>query len=53
MIILQTVPGKCWMNITESYEFIRPLHRDCPDRGKPVGLNDAMKLAKGEIIIVI
>ena len=34
------------------YEFIRPLHRDCPDRGKPVGLNDAMKLAKGEIIIV-
>lgn len=31
---------------------IRPLHRDCPDRGKPVGLNDAMKLAKGEIIIV-
>ena len=34
------------------YEFIRPLHRDCPDRGKPVGLNDAMKLARGEIIIV-
>ncbi len=34
------------------YEFIRPLHRDCPDRGKPVGLNDAMRLAKGEIIIV-
>lgn len=36
----------------EKYEFIRPLHRDCPDRGKPVGLNDAMELAKGEIIIV-
>ena len=34
------------------YEFIRPLHRDCPDRGKPVGLNDAMKIARGEIIIV-
>lgn len=34
------------------YEFIRPLHRDCRERGKPVGLNDAMKLAKGEIIIV-
>ncbi len=34
------------------YEFIRPLHRDCPDRGKPVGLNDAMQLAQGEIIIV-
>jgi len=36
----------------KKYEFIRPLHRDCPDRGKPVGLNDAMKLAQGEIIIV-
>jgi len=36
----------------DKYEFIRPLHRDCADRGKPVGLNDAMKLAKGEIIIV-
>lgn len=36
----------------KKYEFIRPLHRDCPDRGKPVGLNDAMELATGEIIIV-
>lgn len=36
----------------EKYEFIRPLHRECPDRGKPAGLNDAMQLAKGEIIIV-
>ena len=36
----------------EKYEFIRPLHRDCPDRGKPAGLNDAMELATGEIIIV-
>lgn len=34
------------------YEFIRPLHRDCAERGKPVGLNDAMELAAGEIIIV-
>lgn len=34
------------------YEFIRPLHRDCPDRGKPAGLNDAMRLARGEIILV-
>jgi len=34
------------------YEFIRPLHRDCPDRGKPVGLNEAMQLAEGEIIVV-
>lgn len=36
----------------KKYEFIRPIHRDCPDRGKPVGLNDAMKVARGEIIIV-
>lgn len=34
------------------YEFIRPLHRDCPNRGKPAGLNDAMAIATGEIIIV-
>lgn len=34
------------------YEFIRPLHRNSANRGKPSGLNDAMKLAKGEIIIV-
>lgn len=34
------------------YEFIRPLHRDCPDRGKPAGLNDAMAVATGDIIIV-
>ena len=34
------------------YEFIRPLHRNCADRGKPVGLNDAMRMARGEIIIV-
>lgn len=36
----------------KKYEFIRPLHRDCPDRGKPVGLNDAMEIATGEIIVV-
>lgn len=34
------------------YEFIRPIHRDCPNRGKPAGLNDAMEVATGEIIIV-
>lgn len=31
---------------------IRPLHRNSEERGKPAGLNDAMQLAKGEIIIV-
>ncbi|MFP5303466.1 glycosyltransferase family 2 protein, partial [Cobetia sp. SIMBA_158] len=30
----------------------RPIHRDCPDRGKSAALNDAMKIAQGEIIIV-
>lgn len=34
------------------YPFIRPLHRSEGERGKPAGLNDAMKLARGEIIIV-
>ena len=34
------------------YDFIRPIHRDCPDRGKPAGLNDAMAVATGDIIIV-
>lgn len=36
----------------KKYDFIRPLHRNCPERGKPVGLNEAMELARGEIIIV-
>lgn len=36
----------------KKYDFIRPLHRDCAERGKPVGLNDAMEVATGEIIIV-
>lgn len=34
------------------YDFIRPLHRHTGRRGKPSGLNDAMKIAKGEIIVV-
>lgn len=36
----------------KKYEFIRPLHRDCEERGKPAALNDAMELATGEIILV-
>jgi cellulose synthase/poly-beta-1,6-N-acetylglucosamine synthase-like glycosyltransferase len=37
----------------QKYPFIRPLHRygDLP-RGKQNGLNDALKIAKGEVIIV-
>lgn len=36
------------------YPFIRPLHRfgDDIQRGKPAGLNDAIALANGEVIIV-
>lgn len=36
----------------EKYSFIKPLHRDCLERGKPAGLNDAIKLAQGDVIIV-
>ncbi|MCP5048284.1 MAG: glycosyltransferase family 2 protein [bacterium] len=34
------------------FPFIKPLHRDTGGRGKPHGLNDAMELATGDIIIV-
>lgn len=36
----------------EKYPFIRPLHRDSDVRGKPAGLNDAMEIAKGEVVII-
>lgn len=36
----------------KKYPFIRPLHRNSDVRGKPAGLNDAMEIAKGDIIIV-
>lgn len=36
----------------KKYHFIKPVHRDSKERGKPAGLNDAMKVAQGEIIIV-
>lgn len=34
------------------YPFIRPLYRKSGERGKPAGLNEAMGIARGEIIIV-
>jgi cellulose synthase/poly-beta-1,6-N-acetylglucosamine synthase-like glycosyltransferase len=34
------------------YPFIKPLHRYEGERGKPAALNDGIKLATGEIIIV-
>lgn len=36
----------------KQYPIIKALHRDCEERGKPAGLNDALKIAKGEVIIV-
>jgi len=35
------------------YPFINPLHRYEGEKGKPVALNEALKLATGEIIIVL
>jgi len=34
------------------YPQIKPLHRSAGERGKPVGLNDALRIAQGEIIII-
>jgi len=36
----------------QHYPFIRPLHRYKGDRGKPAALNEGMKIATGEIIVV-
>ncbi|MFA5073046.1 MAG: glycosyltransferase [Nitrospirota bacterium] len=36
----------------QQYPFIKPLHRYEGERGKPAALNDAIKQATGEIIIV-
>lgn len=38
----------------EKYDYIKALHRLDPDqlRGKPAGLNEAMEMANGEVIIV-
>jgi len=37
---------------TLMYPFIKPLHRNNGRRGKPSALNDAIKIAEGEIILV-
>ncbi|WP_297454907.1 glycosyltransferase family 2 protein [Persephonella sp.] len=36
----------------QKYSFIHPLHRYTGKRGKPAGLNDALKIAKGEIVLI-
>ncbi|MEX1378135.1 MAG: glycosyltransferase family 2 protein [Eubacteriales bacterium] len=33
-------------------EIIKPIHRDCANRGKVPALNDAIKVAEGDIILV-
>lgn len=44
--------GKMLDEYQRKYPIIRPLHRDSKERGKPAGLNDAMLIAKGDIIVV-
>lgn len=44
--------GKILDDYAARYPFIKPLHRYKGERGKPVALNEALKLATGEIIIV-
>ncbi|MEG0167836.1 MAG: glycosyltransferase [Ruthenibacterium sp.] len=34
------------------YPFIHPLHRTSDERGKPAGLNDAMAVATGDVMII-
>lgn len=34
------------------YPYIQPIHRHCENRGKPAGLNDAIQVATGDIIVV-
>ncbi len=36
----------------DRYPYIRPLHRNNGRRGKPSALNDGLKVARGEIVIV-
>lgn len=36
----------------KEYSYIKPLHRSSGQRGKPAGLNDAMEIAKGDIIVI-
>ncbi len=39
-------------NYASKYSFIKPFHRYSGDRGKQNALNDAVEVAKGEIIVV-
>ncbi|MCE5194228.1 MAG: glycosyltransferase family 2 protein [Nitrospiraceae bacterium] len=36
----------------EKYSTIKPFHRNTGDRGKPSALNDVLKEAKGEIVVI-
>lgn len=44
--------GDLLMQISQDYKNVKPLHRRNGKRGKPAGLNDALQVAGGDIIIV-
>lgn len=44
--------GDLLMEISQRHACVKPLHRQSGKRGKPAGLNEALKIAKGDIIIV-
>jgi cellulose synthase/poly-beta-1,6-N-acetylglucosamine synthase-like glycosyltransferase len=44
--------GELLIQISRHNQNVKPLHRNSGVRGKPAGLNDALKVATGEIIIV-
>lgn len=44
--------GDVLEHYASKFPHIRPLHRSSGERGKPIGLNDALRVAQGEIIII-
>lgn len=40
------------LEISAEHPIVKPIHRNSGKRGKPAGLNDALKVATGDIIIV-
>jgi cellulose synthase/poly-beta-1,6-N-acetylglucosamine synthase-like glycosyltransferase len=44
--------GDLLMQISQDHRNVKPLHRNNGKRGKPAGLNDALQVAEGDIVIV-
>jgi cellulose synthase/poly-beta-1,6-N-acetylglucosamine synthase-like glycosyltransferase len=44
--------GDLLMQISRDHKNVKPLHRNNGKRGKPEGLNDALRVAGGDIVIV-